>query len=445
MSRTRLSQEVSCPKEDSLNLSFYSFPRLAHCSAFVAILLLAATSAWGQGKVLYSFTGGADGGYPLGGLVRDSSGNLYGVTSGGGDTSPEQCQPTSGCGVVFELSPNGSGGWKEAVLHTFTGGTDGLEPLGNLVFDGSGNLYGTTEYGGNGCEGFYGCGTVYELSPAGGGVWTENIIHTFTSGPDGYAPWAGLVFDNAGNLYGTTRFGVNSACNTLGCGAVFELSPSGGGTWSEQFLYVFQDAADGAEPMAGVTFDASGNLYGTAGIGGDTTGCNPPYGCGTIYELSPGTGGWTQSVLYTFDGANGNFPNSGLAIDARGDLYGNMYNYVYRMTPQEGGGFNLTNLHTFNVTDGDAAEATPLIDGGILYGTVESGGGDNRDCTAGCGGIYRLKPTGSGVTFSFLGFGTANKGEAPEGSLISDSAGNLYGTTSRGGADGAGTVFEVTP
>ncbi|MGA8838521.1 MAG: choice-of-anchor tandem repeat GloVer-containing protein [Candidatus Sulfotelmatobacter sp.] len=206
---------------------------------FVAVTLLLATSAWGQGKVLYSFSGPPDGEAPSAGLVRDAAGNLYGATPAGGNTTAEQCENgINGCGVVFELT-NSGGTWTESIIHTFVPGSgDGINPYGNLILNSAGNLYGTTEYGGTTCTGYFcGVGTVYELSPAGGGLWTETILYNFQAAGDGIYPEAGLIMDSAGNLYGTTGFGGNNAiCNTLGCGTVFELSPGSGGTWTEHIL-----------------------------------------------------------------------------------------------------------------------------------------------------------------------------------------------------------------
>jgi uncharacterized repeat protein (TIGR03803 family) len=420
------------------------------CGTLFAATLLLATSAWGQGKVLYSFNQSPDGNYPTAGLVRDAAGNFYGATPGGGDLGPQQCQaqPT-GCGVVYELT-NSGGTWTQSIIHTFVPGTDGINPFGNLIFDSAGNLYGTTQYGGTGCGGFYGCGTVYELSPASGGAWTETVIYNFTGGSDGVYPEAGLIMDSAGNLYGTTGFGANSACNTLGCGTVFKLTRGTGGTWTESLLYVFQGGADGGEPRSEVVFDAAGNLYGNTAIGGDLT-CNPPYGCGTVYKLSPASGGWTETALHTFEGGiSGFFPNSGLTIDKLGNLYGNMssggasgYGYVYRLIPRAGGIFAFNSVYSFDLTHGGRPENTPLVSGGIVYGTASAGGGNNKLCPSGCGGVFKLLPTGSGIHYAFLGFGISSNGAAPMGNLIKDPVGNLYGTASAGGAHGYGTVFEI--
>jgi len=420
-------------------------------SALFVVLTLLATTAWGQGKVLYSFTGRADGDAPTGGLVRDAAGNLYGVTFNGGNQQAEQCQNgNNGCGVVFELT-NSGGTWTETVIHTFNPGTDGINPIGNLILDSAGNLYGTTEYGGTTCTGFFcGVGSVYELSPQGGGLWTETILYNFQAAGDGIYPEAGLIMDSAGNLYGTTGFGGNNAiCNGLGCGTVFELTPGSGGTWTEHILYTFQDGADGGEPGSALVFDKAGNLYGTAATGGDVT-CNPPYGCGVVYELSPSGGSWTESAIHNFECDKGGcFPSTGLAIDGLGNLYGNMLGgangdgYVYKMSPQAGGTFKFTSVYSFDSVHGGQPEGTPIFAGGSLYGTAFDGGGDNAGCSQGCGGVFRLTP-GSGVNYTFIRFGTSPKGAGPKGSLMIDAAGNLYGTTTAGGADGAGVVFEIT-
>jgi hypothetical protein len=426
------------------------------CTALLTVvMLLLATSAWGQEKVLYSFSGPPDGETPAAGLVRDAAGNLYGATPDGGNTSAEQCvDGTNGCGVVFELS-NSGGTWTENIIHTFVPGSgDGINPYGNLIFDSAGNLYGTTEFGGTTCTGYFcGVGTVYELSPAGGGLWTETILYNFQAAGDGIYPEAGLIMDSAGNLYGTTGFGGNtSICNGLGCGTVFELSPGPGGSWTENILYTFQDGADGGEPGSALVFDKAGNLYGTAAVGGDVT-CNPSFGCGVVYELSPSGGGsWTERAIHNFEESNvgGVFPSTGVAIDSLGNLYGNMpggnhgYGYAYEMSPGSGGAFKFKSLYSFDGTQGSEPYGTPIVAGGIVYGTLKYGGGDNASCDIGCGGVYRLSSGTGGVDFSFVGFGTAPKGANPTGSLMADPSGNLYGTTTVGGAHGEGTVFEIT-
>ena len=212
-------------------------------------------SGWTE-QPLYAFTGTPDGATPYAGLVLDSAGNLYGTTTAGG---------LFGQGTVFELSPSGSG-WTEQVLYNFQGGSDGSFPTGGLIFDQSGNLYGSTNEGGSG-----GGGTVFELTPSGGG-WTYNLLYSFT-GNTGCGPFANLGLDGAGNVYGTTLCdGANNAGN------VFELTPSGGG-WTYSSLHDFTNGSDGGYPYSNVTFDAAGNLYGTASRGGR--------GVGLVWEITP--------------------------------------------------------------------------------------------------------------------------------------------------------------
>ena len=284
---------------------------LAICAVTVLV-----TSTWAatNEKVLHSFNGnGADGYQPEASLIFDAVGNLYGTTYWGG---------TYGFGTVFELTPSGGGGWTETVLHSFQpNGTDGNYPIAGLIFDAAGNLYGTTSAGGT-----YGFGTVFELTPEEGGGWTETVLLNF-NGTDGSYPHAGLAFDAAGNLYGTTGYD-----GTYHYGTVFELTPTAGGGWTETVLHSFGNGTDGASPFAGLIFDAAGNLYGTTSAGGT-------YGTGTVFEL---TGGREQ-VLYSFKsryGADGATPYAGLIFDAAGNLYGTTYwggNYgdgtVFELTP----------------------------------------------------------------------------------------------------------------
>jgi uncharacterized repeat protein (TIGR03803 family) len=265
----------------------------------------------GTESVLYSFKGAPDGGLPYAGLIMDTAGNLYGTTANGG-----VCQFSGGCGTVFKLDPSGS----ESVLYSFKGPPDGAFPEAGLIMDAAGNLYGTTRLGGAFCGPEGGCGTVFKLDPSGG----ESVLYSFKGSPDGANPFAGLIMDTAGNLYGTTASGGFTAegCNP-GCGTVFKLDPSG----TESLLYSFKDLPDGDSPMAGLIMDAAGNLYGTT-IAGGTIGqnqlCNyPPVGCGTIFKLDPSG---TESVLYSFEGSlDGWAPLAGLIMDMAGTLYGTAY------------------------------------------------------------------------------------------------------------------------
>lgn len=248
----------------------------------------------------------SDGAGPQASLVADSQQNLYGTTFAGGGGSCLYGKFFSGCGGVFELTRMPGGGWSEQVLYAFQGGNDGAFPTSSLVFDGVGNLYGTTSAGGGigSCAGTFnsGCGTVFELSPptTQGGQWTEAVLYRFTDQGDGGSPRGSLIFDSRGNLYGTTHEGG------LGYGAVFELTPptNPGGPWTQVTLHQFDpfQSSDGAFPVAGLTFDNVGNLYGTAAAGGISVDC-----CGTVFQLKPpGSGGakWREIVAYTFKGGN---------------------------------------------------------------------------------------------------------------------------------------------
>ena len=292
-------------------------------------------------SVLHTFTGAPDGSNPDGGLIFDATGSLYGTTWLGGDATA--CGG-GGCGTVFKLAPNPDGIWTESVLHTFTGGADGAFPSGGLIFDAAGNLYGTTIDGGGGTAcGSGGCGTVFKLAPNPDGIWTESVLHTFTGVPDAASPNAGLIFNATGNLYGTTVYGGAAAeCyySSQGCGVVFKLAPNSDGTWAESVLYSFTGGADGSNPDAGLIFDAAGNLYGTTEMGGDSvcTSIAQPYFCGVVFKLTPTSSGWSETVLRKFLG-QARFPQSPLIFDPKGNLYGTTpfgtgnYGVVFEITP----------------------------------------------------------------------------------------------------------------
>ena len=260
-----------------------------------------ADGEWAE-NVLYNFNG--DGYMPSSTLISDAAGNLYGTTQGGGEGEYPY-------GTVFELtlSPNPvRGGWRAKVLHGFNG-ADGSQPwLGSLIFDRAGDLYGTTNRGGT-----YGAGVVFELMPTADGSWTETVLHSFSQdGTDGILPFAGVVFDAAGNLYGTTWVGGSNDAGT-----VFKLTPSQNENWTETVLHSFGSGTDGANPAAGLIFDAAGDLYGTTGAGGD-------FGYGTVFEFVPnGDRGWTEQILYSFrNSPDGNDPNTPLVMDKTGNIYG---------------------------------------------------------------------------------------------------------------------------
>jgi uncharacterized repeat protein (TIGR03803 family) len=254
-----------------------------------------------------------DGAYPYAGLIFDSAGNLYGTTADVPINSGTGCYPGGpGCGKVFQLRPGADGHWAYKALHNFKG-KDGATPeLGNLIFDASGNLYGTTSFGGRLSMCINGCGTVFELSPNANDEWTEKVLHSF-DGKDGTSPLFGLVFDTAGNLYGTTYGGGRFAYGT-----VFQLTPGANGQWTEKVLYAF-DSSDGADLGSGLIMDSTGNLYGSTNIGGANN-------LGTVFRLSPGAGGKWKETRYSFQTENdGAGPTGNLIFDHAGNLYGTTF------------------------------------------------------------------------------------------------------------------------
>jgi uncharacterized repeat protein (TIGR03803 family) len=256
-------------------------------------------------SVLHSFND-SDGATLVGGLVFDTSGNLYGTAAGGG---------AYGHGVVFKLAPNSDGTWTESTLHDFMGGKDGGYPdHSNLIFDRTGNLYGVTAGWQTGDSN----GTVFELTPNSDGTWTQVVLHAFSGGKDGYVPQGTLTFDQAGSLYGATLAG-----GAYGHGTVFKLTPGSGGKWKKGVLHQFRGGKDGSSPFAGVAFDTAGNLYGTTDDGGVGS-CSDGQGtgCGTVFKLIPNSkGGWTEQVLRRFAGIAAGNPISGVLFDTAGNLY----------------------------------------------------------------------------------------------------------------------------
>jgi uncharacterized repeat protein (TIGR03803 family) len=381
-------------------------------------------------------------------LIADNAGNYYGTATQGG---------SHGGGEVFRLSPNANGSWAKTVLYDFTGlNGDGLSPSGNLVFDSAGNLYGTTQLGGDlsdYCANFYpGCGTAYKLTPTASGPWTETVLYTFSSAVGGN-PIAGLTIDHAGNLFGTTLQGGPGGCflATSGCGSLFELTPGSGGTFTETTLYQFTGNNDGGNPYAGVTLDSSGNLYGTTSTGGIY------FFGGTAFKLAPSSGGtWAFSVLHTFGGVNGDvsIPTSGLVFDTAGNLYGTGYGplntsdggVVYKLSPSSGD-WTTTILHAFTgKPDGLSPLGGVTFDAaGNLYGTTTYGGKSVK-CQGGCGTVFSLSPSSSGWNETVLySFTNAGDGSAPSSPVIVDAAGHIFTTASLGGGGHQGTVFEVIP
>jgi uncharacterized repeat protein (TIGR03803 family) len=402
---------------------------LASLAAF-GLGVVATPSAKAQSlSVLYSFTGAPDGAIPFAGLIRDKAGNLYGTTTQGG---------ASNVGSVFKLDTSGN----ETVLHSFTGG-DGWEPFAALIRDKAGNLYGTTQMGGAS-----GGGTVFKLDTSG----NETVLHSF-SGGDGAEPYAGLIMDKAGNLYGTTELGGTGTCFNVSCGIVFKLDTSG----NETVLHSFANSPDGGIPYAGLVMDKAGNLYGTTLEYGASSNCFQ--GCGTVFKLDT-SGNETVLHSFTGYPSDGAGPRAGLIMDKAGNLYGTT-SFGGGSGSCGGGGCgtvfkldtsgNETVLHSFTNSDGDGANpnAGLIMDkAGNLYGTTFSGGDLTCSFGEGCGTVFKLDTSGNEtVLHSFTG----GDGAFPVGGLIRDKAGHLYGTTTGGGtatcsfSEGCGTVFKLTP
>ncbi|MGC9952435.1 MAG: choice-of-anchor tandem repeat GloVer-containing protein [Bryobacteraceae bacterium] len=423
----------------------------------IIVFTAGAPSTAATRKTLHAFQGDPDAAAPESNLVMDAHGDLYGTSYSGGDGPCEY-----GCGTVFELSPDGTGGYAERVIHTFQGPlVDGQQPQAPLIFDAQGNLYGTTLAGGRSLEG--NSGTVFRLSPRSDRTWTETILYSFRGGvsdsTDGAGPLAGLVFDAAGNLYGTTAGGgTGTACGAgivTGCGTIFELSPAESGPWQETILHNFtNNHTDGWSPQSNLIMDRSGNFYGTTYYGGSA-----PEGGGTVFRLSHSVDGWQETVLYNFTcRSDGCSPYSGLSFDAVGNLYGTTagggdstgQGVVYKLTRNGAGGWTERVIHMFmGNTDGMYPYGNPILDAsGNVYGTTLDGGGGTTDsCADGCGTVYKLAPgPGGSYTESILSrFGNGEAGGGPLAGLFMASGGNLYGAAAFSGPHGAGVVFEILP
>jgi uncharacterized repeat protein (TIGR03803 family) len=428
-------------------LSFLRFqPGVSVKKIVLSVVLVAATCALAVGqtyKVLYSFGGDtSDGTYPVGNLMFDSAGNLYGTTTDGGANSFG--------GIVFQLSPQSDGTWSEIVLYNFCATyryllycSDGEQPVAGLTFDAAGNLYGTTVLGGKPCWEFYGtCGTVFKLAPPQppATTWTETVLYAFCDTYDfcydGAVPMSQLVFDSAGNLYGTAREGGASVYQGglgIAAGDVFELSPTSNGFWTETALYSFNEF-QGA-PEAGVIFDASGNLYGTTEFG--------PGPSGTVFEVSPSSTGWTGQRLANF---SYNFCSTApLASDNNGNFYGTSYG-IDAATGSRVFGFNVQTQtkrsRAISNAAGSQSLSGVLIDAkhGSLYGTAYAGGANNG------GTVWEVSHGAQPVAiYSFCAQSNCTDGMSPTGGLIEDQSGNLYGVTFSGGTYNKGVVFEITP
>lgn len=395
-------------------------------SLLATFILMFATAGYTQTEaILHSFSGGSDGGVPVGGVILDSSGNVYGTTQGGGAGS----MGCRGCGVAFELTPGSNGAWTEKVLYNFGSVIgDALAPQGVLAADSKGNLYGISSGGGSQYQ-----GAVFELSPGAGGSWTESVLYSFPGTGNVYFLQGGVVLDAAGNLYGVADGG------TYGFGAVYELVAGSNGTWTEKVLYSFTGGNDGAHVYGTLLIDGAGNLYGVTASGGS-------HDYGTVFELIPGTNGnWSEKVLYSLPGGSGgSYPAGSLVMDAAGNLYGEADYIVYELSPNSNGTWTKKSLHSFGGgNDGAVANGGLVMDkNGILYGTTDLGGNHR-------GTVFMLTPSTTGkwtekVLHRFSS--TGGDGINPAyGTLAIDAAGHIYGVTSWGGTSNQGVVYEVTP
>lgn len=427
----------------------------------VSLVLLASGLLSAQTyKVLYTFEGAqmGDGSSPQGKLIFGPSGNLYGTTYGGGNAPA--CP--SGCGTIFELSPNTDASWSETILYSFctyvvnNRCADGYGPEAGLAMDTNGNLYGTTSDGGlSNCPNSFGCGTVFELSPPAksGGSWELSVLYSLCQDysnntcMDGTTPASQVAVDPSGNVYGTTTFG-----GTADRGVVFELSggPSG---WFETVLHSFCAAGngnicpDGSFPYAGVTIDSLGNLYGTTKEGGSSG----QVGGGTIYKLSPGSEGWTEEVLFASHQPfpYGSSPIANVSIDGHGNFYttgsaGGLVNAgsVVKASPSGG----TSRSFVFNGFNGSFPAAGVLLHGGALYGTTARAENSQGNQV---GNVFKIEMSGNEtVLYTFCQMTNCSDGDQPVAALVADQSGNLYGTAEAGGIGGFGgygVVFEVIP
>jgi uncharacterized repeat protein (TIGR03803 family) len=436
--------EMSCSEKNSTSTFCNVLWQAVVTLAVVCLLTVAATqSAQAQTfTVLHSFTGGSDGAYSAAGLTIDAAGNLYGTTGAGGYFGGN-CAAYYGCGTVFQLVQKNSS-WLITPIYSFQFGGDGATPLASVTIGPDGNLYGTTFAGGvYGGDCSLGCGTVFKLQPSAvvckNAVcsWTETVLYRFQPVYDGFWPYAPVTFDPSGNLYGTTREGgVQYSC---GCGTIYELSPSGGG-WNERVIDSFAgfEASGAYEPTTGVILDRAGNLYGTAPGG-------PQYfAFGVIYELVRGEGG--EQDIYTFQGPNdGAYPAGSLISDQAGNFYGATSSghtpdtgaTIYELSPSNGG-WVYTVLYTWPVGEGGGWGSLTMDRGGNLYGASAGG-------AYGFGSIFKLTHSNSGWSYSSLHDFIGRDGWYPNGGLVIDTNGNLFGTTEEGGSYGDGVVFKIAP
>jgi len=429
----------------SMSLIGMRTPAIARFTIQVVLIALSlVVLAVGQTEsAIYTFAPG-DSFWPQGGLVEDGQGNMYGATAGGG---------ISGMGTVFELSPPSQvgSGWKKQTLWSFSSyGSGGSVPSTDLVIDGGGTLYGATQSGG---DPRCGCGVVYKLTPPSviGAPWTQQVLHAFKSGTsDGRIPIAGLALDSSGAVYGVTAQG-----GRWNGGVVFQLLPVAAGTWTETILHSFGSESDGRVPSGPVILDSSGALYGVTSSGG-------AFDAGTVYKLTPPLPGhaWSKSILLSFRATpqSPQDPVGNLVFDDQGNLYGvtnagggqASYGTAYQLTPGTGAWTERVLLEFSSQTGvHPTAGLTRNPKDSSLYGTTS----DGNPLKNGSGTVFQLSPPATvggewkeQTLYQFTFFGD---GGWPAGHLLLDPTGNLYGTASRGGSYGCdsdcGLVYQITP
>ena len=417
---------------------------LAACSGYLSTAIKPESiyARAGSESVLHSFGGAMDGAGPPYGVIAGKSGVLYGATIFGGESK-------SSSGTVFELTPNGTG-YTERVIYSFRGGLDGRRGVSGVAQDALGTLYGDTFGGSDRCLG--GCGTVYKLTPSGGG-FKKSTIYLFNPPPDASQPVGTPVLDANGDVFGVTQQG-----GTANQGAVFELTPTRSG-YAESVLYSFPGGTGGSLPQSGLTFDAHGALYGTTQNGGNLSACAG--GCGTVFKLTPRpSGGYSESIIYAFGGGftDGFLPFGTLSVDnATGNVYGTTWygdhstGTVFKLTPS-GSGYSERIIHAFRAGTSLPSGQILIAPGGSLYGTTRSNGSDPK-CS--CGVVFELTPAGSQYIYRVVyAFKQPIEGDDPGWTtLIMDTAGSLIGTTLSGGSylkqcndglAGCGVVFRIS-
>lgn len=383
-------------------------------------------------KVIHTFTGGQDGGLPYAGVTMDRGGNLYGTAGFGG----------KGFGTVFKLALKGSN-WVFTPLYSFQGGSDGAYPSARVIFGPDGTLYGTTYAGGSGY------GTVFNLRPQPRACttalcpWTETVLYRFTGGTDGAYPGGDLLLDLSGTIYGTTSSG-----GAYGQGTIFSLKLAQG-SWAESVLYSFTGGTDGGHPGGGVIFDQAGNLYGVASSGGASS-CGflgEDSDCGTVFQLTPSGSGWMENTILDFSTCCVTSPVGGLVFDTFGNLYGVSFSSPNplgdKFVPGSVYEIQNSNGNWIQVFDGDVGgvnlpAGVTMDAAGNLYGVGDDDGYGFTD-----GLVYELSPSNGWTGSTLYIFSGGSDGGSPGGTVLLDANGKLYGTASAGGV-GYGVVWEIT-